>query len=76
MLDIPTEDDDGNSANTANRTTAIKQEPQKPWMNEPEFEALEKVIVNYTTADEAVRAARAKYAVSKPTEEKIRSLFE
>lgn len=75
MLDIPTEDDDGNTANTASRTKAVSQEPQKPWMNDPEFDALEKVIGNYSTADEAVKAARVKYAVSKPMEQNIRNLF-
>lgn len=75
MLDIPTEDDDGNSANTAQRTTAVKQEPQKPWMNEPQFEKMKENINLYENADVAVKVAREKYAVSKPMEQNIRNLF-
>ena len=75
MLDIPTEDDDGNQANTASRTKTVSQEPQKPWMKEPEFEKMKENISMFETADEAVRVARVKYAVSKPMEQTIRSLF-
>lgn len=52
-----------------------KEEVQKPWMNDPEFEKMKENISMFDNADEAVRAARVKYAVSKPTEAKIRSLF-
>jgi len=75
MLDIPTEDDDGNHANTASRTKAVSQEPSKPWMNEPQLEKMKENIFLYADADTAVRVAREKYAVSKTMEASIRNLF-
>jgi hypothetical protein len=75
MLDIPTEDDDGNQANTASRTKAVAQEPQKPWMNDAEFDKLVDNVDSFTDAEDAVKKARTKYAVSKAMEANIRNLF-
>jgi len=75
MLDIPTEDDDWNQANTASRTKAVAQEPQKPWMNDAEFDKLVDNVDSFTDAEDAVKKSRTKYAVSKAMEQNIRNLF-
>lgn len=54
---------------------SYSQEPQKPWMNDPEFAKMKENISMFDNADEAVKAARVKYAVSKPMEANIRNLF-
>lgn len=76
MLDIPTEDDDRNQANTATRTKAVSQEASKPWMNEPQLKQMSENMESFTDADDAVKKARLKYAVSKAMEQSIRDLFE
>lgn len=75
MLDIPTEDDDGNSANTAQRTTAVKQEADKEWMTEENLENLKTKLDQFIDGEDAVRKARTKYAVSKAMAQAIKDLF-
>lgn len=45
-------------------------------MNEPQLKALADNIGKYGSADEAIKAARQKYAVSKVMSEKIKKLFD
>lgn len=75
MLDIPTEDDDGNSANTATRTKSVAQEPDKPWMIEENLESLKSVLSQFIDAEDAIKKARSKYKVSKGMEKSITNLF-
>lgn len=75
-LDID-DDDDGNVANSAQRTSQYDQtEDDKPWMNEPELEALKANIDKFPDAQSAVKAARAKYKVSKKMVSEIEGLYE
>ena len=72
---VTEEDDDGNKASGVGEERQEKKD-EKPWMNEPQFKALESNIEKYASAEEAIRVARSKYAVSKVMAERIKKLFE
>lgn len=75
LFNIPCEDDDWNG--TSNPPPQ-KEEP-KPWINDNNIKDMAKAFrewqVTASSADELVKLARTKYAVSKESEEKIREEY-
>ena len=69
LLNILAEDDDGNKA-SENFT-----EDEKPWFNQPQLEALAKVVQNYTSLDNLMKEAKGKYKISKKAEQAIDTLY-
>ena len=81
LLDLPTEDDDGNTANTAQKTVSQSVEPQKPWLNKKYIDS-ENFIASFRASKGAgadfakvIVAIRQKWAVSKATEDMLKDMY-
>lgn len=77
LLDLSTEDDDGNSANGngSNSTKAISIDDNRPYFNDPQYALLEANKDKYEDAQTALKIARSKYKVSKEMQARIESLY-
>lgn len=74
------DDDDGNVANDAPRTQSKREYDQtedenKQWMNDAEFVALTENWEKFPTAQDAIKAARTKYKVSKAMASQIEDFY-
>lgn len=71
LLNILAEDDDGNKA--SENFTSV--EDDKPWFNQPNLDALAKVVANYSSLEALMKEARGKYKISKKAEAGIAELY-
>jgi hypothetical protein len=74
LLDLSTDDDDGNSANSAQKTDkGFNKQVDKVWFNEPDLKALEASILSGEIASKS--ALKNDFAISKAMVAKIQELI-
>lgn len=74
LLDLATEDDDGNSANTAHAITKQKfEENNNPWFNKPQLDWLKTELENGEVVSKS--ALKQDYKINKEMQEEIKKLI-
>lgn len=72
LLDLSTEDDDGNSANDAPKITKQYAEDDRSWFNNPELEKLTKDLQNGEVFSKS--AIKNDYKINKEMQTKLATL--
>lgn len=75
MFLIPTGVDTDNTHSDELPVPPKKQEVDKQWMTDENLESLKSVLSQFANAEEAIKKARSKYAVSKGMAQAITNLF-
>lgn len=79
LLDLEQEDDDwvswSNKAKAKSYEPKNKSNEEKPWFSEENLTKLKENLSSFSSWDDAIKKARAKYKVSNAFAEKIKNLF-